>query len=234
MASLARDTAIFSAVAFVFLFGLLISISSEDFPRITGMPVASLIVVELSHKVCNISLSSGWNLVSIPCLEDSVPVPFALLSLYTNQSPNSTNCSVGFSSVHAYAPLDSEDHWKSYNPCLPSYVVQDLLNMNDKQGYFIRMKHGSRLEYVADVTIPNYVQLYQGYNLVGYPTNLTAMNRSVDISIQTINSTYSALFKYSLGSWLIYNASLQQFSQLEPYHGYWFRMDDNSTWVVDW
>jgi hypothetical protein len=231
-----RKSAILLAAGLAFLVALFGSFSGQDFPRISGMPVAQLNIVDISHKVCNFSVTEGWNLISIPCLDGNVLTPLALSSVYSNQTnlTNGTNCSALFFSVHSYDAVDSLDKWKSYNPCLPDYVVQDLTYMQDYRGYFIKMRTGSRIAYAGQISIPNLIDVYEGWNLVAYDSNDTERSREVGSSMASINDSYSALYNYANGSWERYNASVHEFNYLVPYHGYWLKMLNNDVWVIDW
>jgi hypothetical protein len=242
MRALHRNLLVFSFAILVFLLGLGYSLLSQDFPNITGMVVARLTVVELSHKWCNASLTKGWNLVGIPCFPDSVSVRQALGSLFRNTTnvsmlinhTNRTYCLYYLISVHSFDQSDSNDSWKSYNPCMPSYVVQDLSYLNDKQGYFIRVRNSTRLNYEGDLSIPNYVPLYKGWNLVSYDANDTLNSRPVATSIDSINNSYIAFFNYFSGFYQAYNSTVHRFTNFVPFHGYWFNMLENATWVIDW
>ncbi|MFH0978195.1 MAG: hypothetical protein V1837_02725 [Candidatus Woesearchaeota archaeon] len=236
MTILSRNIVMISAFAFVLVLGLLYSSSTPGFPVITGWPIARLTIVEVYHKMCNISLNPGFNYFSAPCFGDEVAISTALEEFYQNltNSSNMTVCSYKFRSIHAYDSTDSLDHWKSYNPCLPSYVVQDMAILDDKKGYAIYMNLSARLEYGSDVSIPNYVPLFADWNFVGYPSNDTTGNRSVGVSIGSINQSYLAIYSYSAGKWLFYNDSIHNFSFFEPFHPYWMRMLENATWVIDW
>jgi hypothetical protein len=242
-----RLTALFLFSA-VFAAGVYLALSSGAMLTPTGMATARLHVVDMYAIVCNFSVFTGWNLVSVPCYEDNPSVSYGLSSLYTNITnvttytlPNGSTYEANttynvplYESIHTYDSTDPMDPWEGYQSSLPGYVVIDLLNLSHERGYFLRMRSDSSLVYDGRVTLPNHVAIYTGFNLVGFPVNHTNKTRAIDISITSINDTLKDIYQLVSGSWEHYNATEQDFLNFTPYRGYWFIMGDNDTWVIDW
>jgi hypothetical protein len=228
--------------------GLLLTMPSEDFPSLTGMATARLQVVDIYALVCNFTVSTGWNLISVPCFEDTPSVSYGLESLYMNvtnvttyQLPNGSTYEANttwlvalYDSIHTFDTTDPVDPWGGFQDSLPNYVVIDLNNLTHEKGYFLNMKSDSRLVYYGRVSLPNFLDLYDGLDLVGFPVNDTEHTKPIDISITTINNTLTNIYQLVSGSWEHYNATTQDFVNFTPYRGYWFVMIDNDTWVIDW
>jgi hypothetical protein len=77
--------------------------------------------------VRNISMYSGWNLISIVCAQNDT-------SLTTVLSPIGGN----YSSVEAYYASDNADPWKKYDPSVPPFI-NDLNNIAPEYGYWFNM-----------------------------------------------------------------------------------------------
>ena len=108
--------------------------SPDSLARITGYAWLNITVpttVNVSQAnitVCNFTLSQGWNLVSFFCWYKNMNRTVALEPIDGK-----------YAAVFSYDSSDTADPWKSYNPSLPNWAVQDLNSMSRQKGYWIYM-----------------------------------------------------------------------------------------------
>ena len=88
--------------------------------------------VSVTESEINIPLTSGWNFISIPLVISDTSVG-SVLSLISGN----------YSIVWSYNATDTGDHWKKYDPNAP--FGNDLLNMDEGNGYWIYMKTKDKL-----------------------------------------------------------------------------------------
>ncbi len=193
--------------------------------HITGAVTARLFVISTQsfndHKI----FVESWNLISLPAIPNNSTVDGAL-NLYPN-----------YTSIHTYAQLDTTDEWKAYNPNISASAVQDLNNISEKKGYWINMKNKSQFTLSGTMEAVTQIQVYQGWNLVGYPINVT---KTITSAFTSINGSYAAIYAYyandTTDPWKVYNPSIApQFSDLTaayPFYGYWVNATSNATITI--
>ena len=116
---------------------------------ILGAVVAKVFVKsQVSNQTCDISLVGGWNLVSIPCVPQNTSVDFILSSISGN-----------YSSIHTYNTSEQLDYWKAYNPSMPSWVVQDINNISEDNGYWIKVASQDNIFVNGTITTPTSINL---------------------------------------------------------------------------
>lgn len=192
----------------------------------TGASVSKVMVFEIfRNKNCTASLPEGWNLASMPCNPNNYSIRSALSSIEGS-----------YVSVHWYDPNDQIDRWKSYNPSLPSWVVQDLSNFSIQRGYWININTTASWSLAGNITLPNYILLYSGWNLAGYSSNET---KNVTLAVKGINESLRSIHMYNVSDtadpWKVYNPSFPELSDLPmmlPYFGYWMNITTNAS--VNW
>ena len=192
-------------------------------PHVTGAVVAQVFVRPSPIVyLCNISIVNGWNLISIPCSTNNQSVTSIL-----------NHVSGYFISIHSYNPLNSTDHWKSYNPTLPSWVVNDLIDISTDNGYWINVLSSSYLSVNGTIQKPATISLYNGWNLVGFISN---QSRNISIALSSISGNYSLLSSYNSTNltFIVYdpNRSNNNISELSPNRGYWINATSNIDWVI--
>jgi len=192
---------------------------------ITGAAVTRTSLTIKSFKfnhTCAIELHEGWNLMSIPC----VPQNTSLVKITEN---------ISYSEIHSYDANASLDKWKSYNPSLPSWVVQDLHNISQKKGYWIKMDNNDTLVIGGYIEIPTETQIRAGWNLVGFPIN---SSKEAGATLTTMGNKYSSVHAYNATDyddhWKVYYRSqdpdLNDLKRIEPYWGYWVNADEPCSW----
>ncbi|VVB61305.1 Uncharacterised protein [uncultured archaeon] len=158
----------------------------------------------------NISLSSGWNLISLPI----VPVDKSITSVLKDIKSN-------VRSVWAYDPLmaNSTGGWLSFAPDAPS----NLNTMDAGFGYWIDMANASTLtifgNFMSPATTPPQRTLVPGWNLVGeYGTDA----KRASCSLYSLVNTNSGIPRWtSLWSYSGNFTPLTGNSTMSPGKGFW-------------
>ena len=168
---------------------------------------------------CTLHLYPGWNLVSFFCLGLFVDRDTALQSIDGE-----------YSYIFAYSPTDAVDPWKSYNPNLPNWTVQQLNFMDRISGYWIYVSNDTDYLY-SGVNSSSNVPLYTGWNLVGYPGKI---DRLVNDSLACISFNIVKTYITPSDTWLIYinGGSNNSLILLQQNKGYWINSSSSQTWVI--
>jgi hypothetical protein len=164
-------------------------------------------------------LEPGWNLISIPRIQSDTNLPTVLQSIEGQ-----------YDAVQWYNVTDSNDPWKRNIISKPSNM-NDLNAVNRMMGLKIHITDpsGTTLVVFGDVlTSTQNIPLYNGWNLVGYPSNIArtpdfGLPPSVDM-VQWFNS--------SLGIWESWDPgdySPDNLEYIKPGQGLWI----HSTEFVD-
>jgi len=194
-------------------------------PIITGKVITKVLIISRLGFNCSAYLFEGWNLVSMPCIGEGNSINFSLATINEN-----------YISIHTYEIENKTDPWKSYNPSLPSWVVQDISNISEKKGYWINMINDDFWLVNGSIVWPAITEMYTGWNLVGFHSNTTMR---INESLQTIDGSYTAVYEYDANhsQWLIYYPYLpewveQNLTNMTLYYGYWINMTQNDTWIL--
>jgi len=104
------------------------------------------------------NLQAGRQLISIPLVQSDTTLTIVLQTIDGN-----------YNYVQWYDPLDAEDHWMAYSTSKPS-GFNDLFNIDHKIGIWIEMILEDNLTVAGKVPNNTIIQLYKGWNFVGYPS----------------------------------------------------------------
>jgi hypothetical protein len=226
MAMTSRASIFYFIVLFIIVtLALFPNIDDKISNAITGREIlqSQVWILDYNSGVCNITFVSGWNLVSIPCISENKGLD-VLDSLYNS-----------YYSIHAYDSADSSDPWKSYNPELPGWVVQDLSVIDRRKGYWINMQGNDTFYHEGDFVTPNLVYLYQGWNLVGYPTFIP---KASEEALTSVYPNYVVVYAYNatLDEWKFYRYGYagNTLNYTVPYYGYWINMSASDNWNILW
>src|SRR4030042_4045304 len=128
---------------------------------ITGYQILStrLVILVENPNECNITMESGWNLVSFPCITTDTGLTLFLLNISNN-----------YDSIKFYDPNSPVDPWKSYSPNLPSWVIQDLSTISRRNGYWIYIENKTKFYLNNSLVTPTLFTLIPGWNLISYPS----------------------------------------------------------------
>jgi hypothetical protein len=204
---------------FILLIGFISAglFSPKNNNSITGRDVlTSVEISQVSPIDCSFNMTSGWNYVSFHCIANSVPLSDVL----------GVNSSV--EKIFTYNAFDTVDPWKSYNPSLPNWTVQQLNYMSRMSGYIILL--GNDNEYYYDgYKRSSVIALRPGWNLAGYPS---ALNASINESLNGL--AYTMVLTYDNGHLLVYapNSTNNSLTIFEPYRAYWINSSASQNWLV--
>jgi len=162
-----------------------------------------------------IKLNSGWNLISLPLMPDDPNVNSVL-------SPISGNYSI----IWTYNASDTADHWKKYDPSTP--FGNDLTTMEPGKGYWIMMTSDDTLPNSGTMPEPADIELWSGWNLIGY----NSLNpQTITDALSSINGNYSIIWAYNASDstdyWKKYDPNTpfgNDLANMEPGKGYWIMM----------
>jgi len=158
----------------------------------------------------DISLSKGWNLISLPLIPDNSSIEAVLSEVIENVS-----C------VWAY---DAETGaWLMYNPDIPE--ISDLTTMEDGVGYWINMTSASTLtihgkEFPEPPATPPVYHVVEGWNLIGYKETVQ-MNASEYLE----GVEYIRLYTYADGRW----KAVRPTDKMVPGQGYWIAVSEEGS-----
>jgi hypothetical protein len=196
-------------------------------PQIIGLTLAKLRVQPLVYEyTCSVNLTEGWNLVSVPCEASNMTREYVLSNLSNN-----------YTSIHAYYADDVNDSWKSHNPSLPSWVVQDLTNISVEKGYWIKITTNRNFSVPGNISIPRVILLKKGWNLIGYPHY---RSKDVEEALTSISGAYTLVYSYNKtdinDSWKRYNPynlSGNDLENITPYFGYWINTTTDTALIIN-
>jgi len=158
-----------------------------------------------------ISLSPGWNLISIPLdmADTSVMNVFASISGYLE-------------SVKYFDSADKADPWKSYRP---GGTANDLANIERDMGVWVRLNAACTLSIEGSVPTSTTINLLAGWNLVGYPSGT---ERTVaDVLAGTGYDRVEGFMPESP-----YVQELADTHLMRPGEAYWVMVPADTTWSV--
>jgi hypothetical protein len=202
-------------------------------------------VIPIIFKNCSFHLYPGWNMVSFYCL-----------GLFAERDSVLNSVSGSYGAIFEYNSFDSEDPWKSYNPSLPNWTVQQLTDMDRISGYWVYMYDDANFYYGGKYS-DSIILLNTGWNFVGYPnTNAanitTSLNNTpfsvvknyINTNITTIcdnttgnmtgNITGNCSYNITTDTWLVHinGGSSNTLEQFETYKGYWLNVSGTSQWNI--
>jgi parallel beta-helix repeat protein len=164
-------------------------------------------------------LSEGWNLISIPLIQQDQDLFQVLESIDGD-----------YDAVQWYNGADSADPWKHCRVGKP--YGNDLSLINETMGFWVHVTRPGDTLFLydgIDLTFNQTITLNPGWNLVGYPSN-TSYNRTEGLN----NLTFGQ--EVDLIQW--YDAQTQTWHDLDendyfvPGRGYWIYAKVECEWEV--
>ena len=132
----------------------------------------------------DITLTTGWNFISLPLVQANTSI-LTVLSSIEGQ----------WDYVQYYDATDTSDHWKSYDINKPA-ILNDLWNIDHTMGFWLHVTNDTTLTVYGTPPVNASVQLYAGWNMVGYPagddSNYTVADLKADTgatSVEAYNSS---------------------------------------------
>jgi hypothetical protein len=165
--------------------------------------------------ITQIPIHAGWNLISIPVQ----PLDTSVTSVFSSISGK-------WDVVKYYDTRGVSDPWKSFRVGGSS---NDLLNIDRTMGVWLRATSSCTLEVQGTVPVSTNINLYAGWNLVGYPSqDPSSASSSLAGTGADIVSVYKAESPYIDDRTDLSGVTLQSGN------GYWVHVPADATWVVDW
>jgi parallel beta-helix repeat protein len=167
-----------------------------------------------------IFLYPGWNLISVPFIQSD-----------TNLGKVLSSITGSYTAVQRYNASTSSDPWE-HNCSLKPPHLNDFNDIDHLMGFWIYIikPEGVLLEYSGTQPTSNQtIQLYPGWNLVGYPS-LTSHNRTEGLNNLTFNTLVDAIWTY--------NATTQKWKEIgssdyfDIGRGYWIHANTKCEWEV--
>ncbi|MBU1198418.1 MAG: hypothetical protein KKF46_02755 [Nanoarchaeota archaeon] len=192
----------------------------DSFQKITGRAMTTVNVTLPPPENCTFTLQSGWNLVSFFCISNMAELNDVVGNITELEA------------IFEYQE-ESSDLWKSYNPSLPSFVIQDLEMMTRTEGYWIRMDASENYNFEGGLRLPTSISLVSGWNLAGYPTN---ENKTATTAFTTIQGNFEEVRTYNASTdvYVSYVPGVGgALATIQPYYGYWINANASDVWVVD-
>jgi hypothetical protein len=163
----------------------------------------------------NIQLQTGWNLVSAP------------LEFYSNSVSDVLSSINGkYSSVKCYSVPDNSDPWKTYRP---GSAANDLSYIDNGMGFWVCATQNCTLTVYGQMPNSTAINLYAGWNLVGYPTLNGGMTVAEALwgtgtdRVEAFDTASPSLIK-EVGPTYV----------MKPGEGYWVHVSADTIWVINW
>jgi hypothetical protein len=168
----------------------------------------------------NIFLEYGWNLISLPLLQEDDSLAAVLEDIEGD-----------YDAIQWYNRSDSNDPWKHHHVSKPSHF-NDLYWIDHSIGFWINIIEpsgvtlnttGWQLSSSQDITI------HTGWNLVGYPSQ-TSYNRTDGLNNLTFGTHVDAIQWYDSNAKIWKTMDSNDF--FVPGRGYWIHSKIETTWEV--
>jgi parallel beta-helix repeat protein len=164
-------------------------------------------------------LKQGWNLVSIPLIQNDQNITKVLEMIEGY-----------YDAVQWYDASDPADPWKNYIVAKP--FGNDLLHINETMGFLIHIKKSGDTIFLYNGSEPTQnqtIQLYEGWNMVGYPS-LSNYNRTKGLNNLTFGIEVDAIQWFDAATKTWYD--LNENDDFESTRGYWVHAASDCEWEV--
>jgi parallel beta-helix repeat protein len=166
-----------------------------------------------------ITLNQGWNLLSTPLIQENQNLKKVLEMIDS-----------WYDAVQWYDISDSNDPWKHYKVGKP--FGNDLFKLNEDMGFWIHITPPGDTVFLYNGTQPTSnqtIQLYKGWNMVGYPS-LSSYNRTVGLNNLSFDTHVDVIQWYDAGTktWHF----MDQDDSFVPGRGYWVHSKVEAEWEV--
>jgi hypothetical protein len=189
--------------------GLPITISSTS-PTAT----APDIWMAATSTCADLSLVSGWNLVSLPYQ----PADTAIASVLATIAGS-------YSIVWGY----TSPSWKFYDPAAAEGST--LTTLEAGKGYWVKASSAQTLT-VCGSSPSSTVTLNSGWNLVGY-TGAACTTASTVLA--NVPGTLQIAWGYAPPTWMFYDPNAivgSTLTQICPGYGYWIKVQSGGAWII--
>jgi len=179
----------------------------------------------LSNKTGVLTISSqailkqGWNLISLPLIQGDPSLAKVLESIDGN-----------YDALQRYDITNSNDPWKHYKLGKP--FGNDLSAIDETMGFWIYITQPGDTVFFhngAPATVNQTIDLYPGWNLVGYPS-LTSYDRTQGLNKLSFGTEVDSICSYDSATqnW----KELGSTDNFESGMGYWVHATTTCVWEV--
>jgi hypothetical protein len=184
-----------------------------------GWNLYSTVVPEIPMPENLITLKQGWNLISIPYIQDDQNLSKVLEDIDGN-----------YDVVQHYNGTDTMDPWK--NNLAGKTFGNDLNDISEKMGIWIHVTQPGDTIFQYNGTQPvvnQTIPLYSGWNLVGFPS-LDSKVRDIALNNIQFDTDVDLIQTYNVtsGSWEELGIS----DYFEKGRGYWIHSNLMKVWEV--
>ena len=138
-----------------------------------------------------------------------------------------------YEAVQWYNSSDPQDKWKHYHVDKPSQL-NDLSLLNNFMGLWILMNSSATLNVAGDVPSATPIQLFKGWNFIGYPSLSARGNTSLPGEVDYIYYYNASDPSDPWKAWDSGGFTPDDLTQLRTGQGFWVHCSADTTWVVDW
>ncbi|MGQ9610183.1 MAG: cohesin domain-containing protein [bacterium] len=194
---------------------------NENADIVTKVNGTFVVLGNQQNTIFTLRLQPGWNLISLPINIEN-----------TNIDAFLNKISGKYESIWSW---DMQNEWKKYIYNAPSWL-NDLSMIQPRKGYWIKMFSQATIDISGQELNNQSIQLYKGWNLVGF-SSLRQMQ--VNSALLSITGYYNSIWGYDpyISDWkkLIIGApnQINNLSILKPGEGYWIDAKDNIIWNVN-
>ncbi|MEI6153353.1 MAG: serine hydrolase [Deltaproteobacteria bacterium] len=190
--------------------------SPPDLIELTDTSPNKVVNLFMESEVASLSLSAGWNFISFPQLPSS---PASIETVLKDVSPK-VRIVWGYDNVNKV--------WLKYSPNLSLRTPNSLDKVEYGKGYWIYMDAPGTINLTSWLppSIPT-IQLYAGWNLIGYngPDNTDVLT-----ALSGISGKWSILWNWQNGQWygkhtaiVSLPSPIQALSAFNRSRAYWIR-----------
>jgi parallel beta-helix repeat protein len=179
------------------------------------MDASREVIIVLGAPSFNIFLNQGWNLISLPLEQADASIDQVLRTIDGQ-----------WDFIRIFDPLDPEP-WKSNCTYWPAFL-NDFDTLDHPQGFWIRITTPTAtLTVTGNIPAVTNIQLFAGWNLVGYPSfteeqiSVSLIGTGYDRPVEAFNASAP----YGLGQ-------LADTDVFKPGYGYWISVPVDTVWVV--
>ncbi len=178
----------------------------------------------LNYTTFDIPMDEGWNFISLPLL----PADFLY---YTNTTIDNVLESLNYNwdMIMVYDPMSPGSPWRTFNSDIPDQL-NDLWNLTHIQGIWINVTQtGQTLSISGYMSAYIDIDLYAGWNLIGYPaiddTTYSIGDMKLDTGA-TIVEGFNASAPYDIS--VLADAYIMKKGE-----AYWVYVPADTTWTVN-
>ncbi len=195
-----------------------------DLDALANGPSLAFQIESSSKDSVGLSLSAGWNLVSLPLQ----PYDTAITSVLAPIAG-----SVG--QVWVYQGCDALDPWRLYDPADPA--ASNLTHLEHRLGFWMLLTADAVLTIDGDLPAGTTTPICSGWNLIGHPRNGPL---PVAGALVSIAASVDRVFAFEGGAgpdgWSFWSpatpAWVHDLEQLSPGRGYWVLANADATFVA--